>query len=113
MTGKDQERATTTTSADDQYLLLCVRGNKTATIFHHRNFFAGAIGMLVSTSTLRRRIHGVGRYVRRAAICMPLTLCHKREHLSWARDTGRLINGIVFSLQMSPDLASKFIVGIV
>ncbi|KFM74108.1 Transposable element Tcb2 transposase, partial [Stegodyphus mimosarum] len=46
---------------------------------------AKSIGRLVSTSTVRRRLHEGGLYARLPAICVPLTSRHKRGHLQWTR----------------------------
>ncbi|GFW22441.1 DDE_3 domain-containing protein [Trichonephila clavipes] len=45
------------------------------------------------------------------AICVPLISRHRRECLQWAcqHDTERVINGWLFSLRISPGLASKVI----
>ncbi|GBM32991.1 hypothetical protein AVEN_263486-2-1, partial [Araneus ventricosus] len=43
-----------------------------------------ATGKLVSTSTVRGRLHEDGQYARRLAVCVPLTSRHRRELLRWA-----------------------------
>lgn len=80
-----QGRPTATTSADDRYLTLCARRNRTATPTQLLSSLAAATGRLVSTSTVRRRLHGGGLYARRPATCVPLTSRHRRDRLQWAR----------------------------
>ncbi|GBM06604.1 hypothetical protein AVEN_220040-1 [Araneus ventricosus] len=76
-----QGRPTATTSADDRYLSLWARRNRTATPTQLRSSLATATGRLVSTSTVLRRLHEGGLYARQPAICMPLTSRHRRVRL--------------------------------
>ncbi|KFM74688.1 Transposable element Tcb2 transposase, partial [Stegodyphus mimosarum] len=78
-------RPTATTNADDRYLTLCARRNPTATQILFRSSLAAATGRLVSTSTVLRRLHEGCVYARRPAICVPLTLRHRRDRSQWAR----------------------------
>ena len=80
-----QGRPTATTSADDQYLTLCARKNRSATPNLLRSSLAAAYGRLVSTSTVRRRLEEGGLYARWPSICVPRTSRHRRDRLQWAR----------------------------
>ncbi|GBM11377.1 hypothetical protein AVEN_13597-1 [Araneus ventricosus] len=79
-----QGRPTATTSADDRYLSLCARRNRTATPTQLRSSLDAATGWLVSTSIVRRRLHEGDLYARQPAICVPLASRHRRERLRWA-----------------------------
>ncbi|KFM77058.1 Transposable element Tcb2 transposase, partial [Stegodyphus mimosarum] len=39
----------------------------------------------MSISTVSKRLHEDGLYASRPAICVPLTSCHRRDRLQWAR----------------------------
>ncbi|GBM31384.1 hypothetical protein AVEN_99604-1 [Araneus ventricosus] len=53
-------RPTATTSADERYLSLCARRNRTANPTQLISTLASATGRLVSRSTVRRRLHECG-----------------------------------------------------
>ncbi|GFV74671.1 transposable element Tcb1 transposase [Trichonephila clavipes] len=72
------------TSTIDRYLSLCTRRNRTATLSELRSFLAASFGMLVLWSTIRRRLHERGLYVRQPTIYNPFTSGHRRERLIWA-----------------------------
>ncbi|KFM57061.1 Transposable element Tcb2 transposase, partial [Stegodyphus mimosarum] len=80
-----QGRPTATTSADDRYVTLCARRNRTSTPTLLRSSLAAATGSFVSALTVLRRLHEGGLYGRRPAICAPLTSRHRRDRLQWAR----------------------------
>ncbi|GBO35448.1 hypothetical protein AVEN_160173-1 [Araneus ventricosus] len=65
-----------------RYLPLCARRNRTATPIQLRSSLAAATGKLVSTSTVRRRLHEGGLYARRPAIFVSR---HRRGRLRWAQ----------------------------
>ncbi|UYV76808.1 hypothetical protein LAZ67_14002078 [Cordylochernes scorpioides] len=48
-------------------------------------YLNAATGVLVSTDTIRRRLHKKGLYVRRPIICVPLTPPQKRARKRWCR----------------------------
>ena len=80
-----QGRPSATASAYNRYLTLCARRNRTATRTLLRFSLAAANRRLVSTSSVRRRLHKGGLYVKQPAICVPLTSSHRRDRLEWAR----------------------------
>ncbi|KFM76010.1 Transposable element Tcb2 transposase, partial [Stegodyphus mimosarum] len=88
---------TTTTSTDDRYLTLCAGRNRNTTSIFLKSSLAAATGRLVSMSTVRRRLHEGGLYVRQPAICVKLTLRHRRnrsqwaQHVHWMRDQWRAV----------------------
>ncbi|GFV47303.1 transposable element Tcb2 transposase [Trichonephila clavipes] len=45
-----------------------------------------ATGTMVSTQTVRNRLHGVGLYARRPMVCVRLTSRHRRDHREWATE---------------------------
>ncbi|KFM66927.1 Transposable element Tcb2 transposase, partial [Stegodyphus mimosarum] len=59
--------------------------NRTSTPTLLRSSLAAPTGRLVSTSTVRIRLHEGGLYARRPAICVPLTSRHRRDSLERAR----------------------------
>ncbi|GBM79995.1 hypothetical protein AVEN_108647-1 [Araneus ventricosus] len=77
-----QGRPIATTSADDRYL--------SRTKVYNRNSDSNHIlpcsitGMLVSTPTVRRRLHEGSLYAKRPAIYGTITSRHRRECLNWA-----------------------------
>ncbi|UYV74888.1 hypothetical protein LAZ67_12001690 [Cordylochernes scorpioides] len=50
-----------------------------------RSDLNAATGVLVSTDTIRRRLHKKGLYTRRPIICVPLTRPQKRARKPWCR----------------------------
>ncbi|KFM63614.1 Transposable element Tcb2 transposase, partial [Stegodyphus mimosarum] len=73
-------------SVDDRYLTLCARKNTTATTTLLRSSLVAATERLVSTSTVRRKLHeGVCMRGDKPFICLPLTSLHRRDCLQWAR----------------------------
>ena len=99
------------TSADDRYLTLCTRGNRTATPTHLRYSLSAITGRLVSTSTVRRRLHEGCLYERRPVICVPLTSRHRKYHLQWACQhiywTLDQRRAVLFTIESSFSLESK------
>lgn len=79
-------RPRVTSARDDRYIRLTGRRNRSATATQVRVEAVAATGRPISTSTVRRRLHEGGLYARRPVLCVPLTRCHKRQRLQWARD---------------------------
>ncbi|KFM60630.1 hypothetical protein X975_22657, partial [Stegodyphus mimosarum] len=79
-----QGRPTAMMSADDRYLTLCARKNRTTAPTLLRSSLAAATGRLVSTSIVRRRLQEGGLYAMRPAIYMRLLSRHRRDRLQWA-----------------------------
>lgn len=77
--GFSQGRTIATTSANDEYLRLCVRKNKTANPSHLTASLVGDIERLEPMSNIR---HEGGLYARRPVICAPRT-SRQRGCLRW------------------------------
>ncbi|UYV64209.1 hypothetical protein LAZ67_2007040 [Cordylochernes scorpioides] len=80
-----QGRPKVTTLNQDRYLSLLVRRNRRMTASQLRSDLNAATGVLVSTDTIRRRLHKKGLYARRPIICVPLTPPQKRARKLWCR----------------------------
>ncbi|UYV85161.1 CD109 [Cordylochernes scorpioides] len=80
-----QGRPRVTTLNQDRYLSLLVRRNRRMTASQLRSDLNAATGVLVSTDTIRRRLHKKGLYARRPIICVPLTPPQKRARKLWCR----------------------------
>ncbi|UYV63858.1 hypothetical protein LAZ67_2005841, partial [Cordylochernes scorpioides] len=81
----EQGRPRVTTLNQDRYLSLLVRRNRRMTASQLRSDLNAATGVLVSTDTIRRRLHKKGLYARRPIICVPLTPPQKRARKLWCR----------------------------
>ncbi|UYV74897.1 Transposase, partial [Cordylochernes scorpioides] len=80
-----QGRPRVTTLNQDRYLSLLVHRNRRMTASQLRSDLNAATGVLVSTDTIRRRLHKKGLYARRPIICVPLTPPQKRARKLWCR----------------------------
>ncbi|UYV65361.1 hypothetical protein LAZ67_3004051 [Cordylochernes scorpioides] len=80
-----QGRSRVTTLNQDRYLSLLMRRNRRMTASQLRSDLNAATGFLVSTDTIRRRLHKKGLYARRPIICVPLTPPRKRVRKLWCR----------------------------
>ncbi|UYV68119.1 hypothetical protein LAZ67_5003107 [Cordylochernes scorpioides] len=80
-----QGRPKVTTLNQDRYLSLLVRRNRRMTASQLRSDLNAATGVLVSTDTIRRRLHRKGLYARRPIFCVPLTPPQKRTRKHWCR----------------------------
>ncbi|KAG1670904.1 hypothetical protein GQR58_016621 [Nymphon striatum] len=84
-------RPVLTTPRDDRYLMnLCLR-NRFHSARRLNNDFAAATGVIVSTQTIRNRLHRANMHARRPAQCVPLTPAHGRIRLNWAREHEEVI----------------------
>ncbi|GFX22802.1 HTH_Tnp_Tc3_2 domain-containing protein [Trichonephila clavipes] len=77
----NQGRPRATTNADDQYLSLCARKNRTTTPAELRFPLVASSVKLASRTTVRPRLHGRGLYVRRPAIWDSLMPRHRWQLL--------------------------------
>ncbi|UYV63350.1 hypothetical protein LAZ67_2003812 [Cordylochernes scorpioides] len=75
-------RPRVTTLNQDRYLSLLVRRNRRMTASQLRSDLNAATGVLVSTDTIRRRLHKKGLS---PIICVPLTPPQKRARKLWCR----------------------------
>ncbi|UYV66553.1 hypothetical protein LAZ67_4002055 [Cordylochernes scorpioides] len=94
--GKGRPRVTTLNQ--DRYLSLLVRRNRRITASQLRSDLNADTGVIVSTDTIRRRLHKKGLYARRPIICVPLTPPQKRarklccrQHVAWSPDEWRRV----------------------
>ncbi|GFW57593.1 transposable element Tcb2 transposase [Trichonephila clavipes] len=86
-----QGRRRAATPNEDRYLVLTARRhlNMNATLLQQH--LRSATGTMVSTQTVRHRLHGVGLYARRPLVCVRLTSRHRhdrRERIFIWRDRG-------------------------
>ncbi|GBN52553.1 hypothetical protein AVEN_204168-1 [Araneus ventricosus] len=73
-----------TTSADDRYLLQCVRRRKTLTARQLASQLFAAVERPISRQTVSRRLHERGLFTRRPIVCVHLSPAHVRARLHWA-----------------------------
>lgn len=79
-------RPVSTTPRDDRYLTNLTLRNRFHSARRLNNDFAAATGVIVSTQTIRNRLHRANMHARRPAQCVPLTHAHRRIRLNWARE---------------------------
>ena len=79
-------RPVSTTPRDDRYLTNLSLRNRFHSARRLNNDFAAATGVIVSTQTIRNRLHRANMHARRPAQCVPLTPAHRRIRLNWARE---------------------------
>ncbi|GFS78909.1 transposable element Tcb2 transposase [Trichonephila clavipes] len=80
--GQGHRRATTPN--EDHYLVLTARRHRNMNATLLQQHLRSAIGTMVSTQTVRNRLHGVGLYARRPMVCVRLTSSHRRDCRDWA-----------------------------
>lgn len=85
-----QGRKMASTAAEDRYLRLLAKRDRSATATQLSRNLYNATGTSISRITVTQRLHAGGLYARRPVVCIPLTVNHKkarlafcREHLSW------------------------------
>lgn len=81
-----QGRPCATSAADDRYIQLTARRNRTDNATQLQRQFLGATGRRVSTQTIRNRLHRGGLYARRPMVCIPLTSSHRAARRRWAAE---------------------------
>ncbi|GBN69034.1 hypothetical protein AVEN_262399-1 [Araneus ventricosus] len=100
-----------TTTADDRFLLQCVRRRRTLTARQLTSQLSAAAGRLISRQTVSRRRHEGGLFARRPVICVPFSLrtlergCIGPVNIA----VGHQSSGATYSLLMSLDLTSRTI----
>ncbi|GBN13741.1 Transposable element Tcb2 transposase [Araneus ventricosus] len=82
--GQGRPRATTAT--EDCYLSIVARCNRGATASQLSRDLYAATGPRVSRVTVSKRLHETGLFVRRHAVCVPITSTNRRVHLAWCRE---------------------------
>ncbi|GFX91547.1 transposable element Tcb2 transposase [Trichonephila clavipes] len=79
-------RPRATTSTDDRYIQLTARRNRTENATQLQRQFLLATGRMVSSQTVRNRLHEGGLYARRPMVCIPLTPRHRVARRRWAAE---------------------------
>ena len=81
--GQGRPRATTAT--EDRYLSIIARRNRGATASQFSGDLYAATGTRVSRVTVSKRLHEIGLFARRPAVCVPLTSTNRRVRLASCR----------------------------
>ncbi|GFW15608.1 transposable element Tcb1 transposase [Trichonephila clavipes] len=79
-------RVTSTTPAEDRYIVLSAKRNMRTTAQQVANQFLAASGKQISRKTVARRLRGGGLYARRPVVCVSLTRQHRTARLQWCRE---------------------------
>ncbi|GFY06116.1 transposable element Tcb1 transposase [Trichonephila clavipes] len=79
-------RVRSTTPAEDRYIVLSAKRNRSTTAQQVANQFLAASGKQISRKTVARRLRGGGLYARRPVVCVPLTTQHCTARLKWCRE---------------------------
>ena len=109
-----QGRPRATTANEDRYLVLSAKRQRTSTATQLSRDLAAATGTSVSRKTVARRLHETGLYARKLVMCIPLKLLPTKESIYYGAfniNTGRSLNGLMFSSRMSPDSVYSLILG--
>ncbi|GFV35857.1 transposable element Tcb2 transposase [Trichonephila clavipes] len=77
---------TSTTPAEDRYIVLSVKRNRRTTAQQVANQFLATSGKQISRKTVARRLRGEGLYARRPVVCVPLTRQNRTARLQWCRE---------------------------
>ncbi|GFW54960.1 HTH_Tnp_Tc3_2 domain-containing protein [Trichonephila clavipes] len=70
-------RFRSTTPAEDRYIVLSAKRNRSTTAQQVANQFLADSGKQISRKTVARRLTGGGPYARRPVVCVPLTRQHR------------------------------------
>ena len=79
-------RQRATTPREDRFLIIQARRHPFVNATTLRNEFRNAVGVNISTQTVRNCLRQSGLRSRRACIRIPLTRRHKQARLHWAQD---------------------------
>ncbi|GBO25667.1 Transposable element Tcb2 transposase [Araneus ventricosus] len=79
--GQGRPRATTAT--EDRYLSIIERRNRDAAASQLSRDLYAATGTRVLRVTVSKRLHETGLFVRRPAVCIPLTSTNRRVRSAW------------------------------
>ncbi|GFS66922.1 transposable element Tcb1 transposase [Trichonephila clavipes] len=79
-------RVTSTTPAEDRYIVLSSKRNRRTTAQQVANQFLAASGKQISRKTVARRLRGGGLYARRPVVYVLLTRQHHTTRLQWCRE---------------------------
>ncbi|GFX73967.1 transposable element Tcb2 transposase [Trichonephila clavipes] len=81
-----QSRRRATRPNEDRFLVLTARRHRNMNATLLQQHLRSATGTMVSTQTVRNRLHGVGLYARRPMVCVRLTPRHRRDRREWATE---------------------------
>ena len=79
-------RQRATTPRQDRHLLVQARRHRFVNAIILRNELRNAVGVNMSTQTVRNRLRQSGLRSRRSRIRVPLTRLHKQVRLNWTQD---------------------------
>ncbi|GFX20701.1 transposable element Tcb2 transposase [Trichonephila clavipes] len=82
--GQGSRRATKPN--EDRYFVLKARRHRNMNATLPQQHLRSATGTMVSTQTVRKRLHDVGLYARRPLVCVRLTSRHRRDRREWATE---------------------------
>ncbi|GBM02756.1 hypothetical protein AVEN_40823-1 [Araneus ventricosus] len=82
--GQGRPRASTAT--EDRYLSIIARRNRGATASQLSRDLYAATGTRASRVTVSKRLHEIGLFARRHAVCASLTSTNRRVRLAWCRE---------------------------
>ncbi|GFT13796.1 hypothetical protein TNCV_3832371 [Trichonephila clavipes] len=102
-----------TASADDRYLSLCAQRNRTTTPAELRSSLAASSGRLVIKVNHASKVSRTWSLFELFVFFSHHTIGGNVSNGHVNMSTGYVINGGLFSLRMSPGLASKAVVGVV
>ncbi|GFX20970.1 transposable element Tcb2 transposase [Trichonephila clavipes] len=81
-----QGRRRATKPNEDRYFVLKARRHRNMNATLLQQHLRSVTGTMVSTQTVRNRLHGVGLYARRPMVCVRLTSRHHRDRREWATE---------------------------
>ncbi|GFU61117.1 transposable element Tcb2 transposase [Trichonephila clavipes] len=79
-------RLSTTTSGDDQYIILQAKRGRRQSASAIAQQLSTATGQQVLRFTVARRLHKGGLFTRRPERCHPLKVDHRRHRLQWCKE---------------------------
>ncbi|GFV60097.1 transposable element Tcb2 transposase [Trichonephila clavipes] len=81
-----QGRRRATTPNEDRYLVLTARRHRNMNATLLQQHLRSASGTMVSTQTVRNRLHSLGLYAHRPMVCVRLTSRHRPDRREWATE---------------------------
>ncbi|GFU06197.1 transposable element Tcb2 transposase [Trichonephila clavipes] len=95
-------RPRTTTSGDDQYIILQAKRGRRQSASVIAQQLSTATGRQVSRFTVVRRLHKGSLFACRPERCLPFKVDHRRQRFQWCREhkNSTTVNGVVSFLRM-------------
>ncbi|GFX85892.1 transposable element Tcb1 transposase [Trichonephila clavipes] len=81
-------RPMVTTPAEDRYIAIVAKRNRTATSTCVASMVTASIGKAISAATLRRSLRINGLYAQVPRVCVPLSVQSRVARLKWCREYG-------------------------